>query len=62
VRKGIQTDVLLKGGLLDPNRALSLVTSYRTLDLVFNSNKDREAFLRTMAMLLEGEDSPVIFR
>jgi hypothetical protein len=68
VRKGIQTDVLLKGGLLDPNRCLSLVTATRTLDLVFNSNKEREAFLRTMALLLErGEEeeegqAPVIFR
>jgi hypothetical protein len=61
VRKGIQTEVLMKGGLLDPGRCVSLVTASRTLDLVFGSNKDRELFVRTMALLLE-ESPGVIFR
>lgn len=51
----------MKGGLLDPGRCVSLVTPYRTLDLVFGSNKDRELFVRSMAVLLE-ESPGVIFR
>jgi ribosomal protein L12E/L44/L45/RPP1/RPP2 len=53
VRKGIQTDVLMKGGLLDPGRCVSLVTAYRTLDLVFGSQRDRELFVRSLIVLLD---------
>jgi len=53
VRKGVQTKVLLKGGLLDPARCLSIITANRTLDMVFSSTRERDLFHRTMSILLE---------
>jgi hypothetical protein len=61
VRRGVQTEVLMKAGLVDPARSLSLVTASRSLDLVFDSKLDRENFARTVSILLE-DRSNVIFR
>lgn len=61
IRKGIQTEVLFKAGLLDPACCLSFVTRERTLDLVFENSRDKELVLKAMAVLLESRRE-VIFR
>ena len=61
VRRGVQTDILMKAGLVDPGRSLSLITPYRSLDLVFADKVERENFARTISILLEDRDD-VIFR
>jgi len=52
VRKGIQTDVLLKAGLIDPFCCLSIVTNERTLDLMLDSQAERDRALRGLKALL----------
>lgn len=61
VRRGVQTDILMKAGLVDPARSLSLITSTRSLDLVFETKLDRDNFARTISIVLESR-SNVIFR
>lgn len=56
VKRGIETDVLLKGGLLDPNCCLSLVAKERTLDLVFDNVSERDAAFRGLQAILSSLD------
>jgi hypothetical protein len=43
VKRGIHTDVLKRGGLLDPHCCLSVITADRTLDLVFGNATERDS-------------------
>lgn len=52
VRKGIQTDVFLKAGLIDPFCCFSIVTNARTLDLVLENQIERDKALRGLKALL----------
>jgi hypothetical protein len=52
VRKGIQTDVFLKAGLIDPFCCLSVVSNARTLDLVMENQIERDKALRGLKALL----------
>jgi hypothetical protein len=56
VKKGIQTDVLQKGGLLDPNCCLSIVTDDRTLDLVMETSTERNKIVKGLKVILEGKN------
>jgi hypothetical protein len=56
VKKGIQTEVLHKGGLLDPNACFSIITAERTLDLVLESASDRNKVLTGLKVLLESKN------
>jgi hypothetical protein len=53
---GVQTDVLLKAGLVDPDCCLSLVTDARTLDLTLANATERDRVLRGLRILLQGKD------
>lgn len=52
VRKGLQTDVFLKAGLVDPFCCFSIVTNDRTLDLVLENQIERDRALRGMKAIL----------
>jgi hypothetical protein len=60
VRRGIQTDVLKKAGLVDPFCCFSIVTKDRTLDITMTSALARDMAIRGLQMLLE-YDSKVRF-
>ncbi len=53
VRRGVQTDVLKKAGLVDPFCCFSIVTKERTLDLTMTSVLARDMAIRGLQMLLE---------
>ena len=53
VRRGIQTEVLLKAKLIDPSCCLSLVTPQRTLDLTLRSAIQRDRILRGLRAVLD---------
>lgn len=53
VRRGIQTDVLKKAGLLDPLCCFSIRTADRTLDLTMATPSARDMAIRGFQVLLE---------
>lgn len=61
VKRGVQTEVLAKAGLLDPNCCLSLVTDERTLDLQFPNVQERNKVFRGMKALFAARDD-VVYR
>lgn len=52
IKRGIQTDIMKKVGLVDPECCLSLCNDVRTLDLTFNSVEDRNYFIRSLQALM----------
>jgi hypothetical protein len=61
VKRGVQTSVLAKAGLLDPNCCLSLVTDDRTLDLQFPNVQERNKILRGLKALFASRDD-IVYR
>lgn len=55
VRKGVQTDVLSKGGLLDPGCCLSIITADRTLDLVVETVSERSKVIAGLQGILSAK-------
>ena len=59
VRRGISSSALRKAGLIDPLCSLTILTNQmkdgkpRTLDVVFKEKSDRDAFVRTMEIILQ---------
>jgi hypothetical protein len=60
LRRGVQTEVLRKAGLLDPLTCLSLVThDGYTLDLTFDTPMARDEIFRALKVLFEQEATTV---
>lgn len=57
---GVQTDVLLKAGLVDPACCVSIVTESRTLDLTLANVTERDRVVRGLKILLEGKPVPFL--
>ena len=62
VRKGVQTDVLLKAGAVDPNCCLSIITRDRTLDLVLESAGERDNAIRGLHGILDSLEITALFK
>lgn len=56
VKKGVETEVLSKAGLLDPSCCLSMITTDRTLDIVLENSAERNKVFNGLKVLLEGKD------
>lgn len=52
LKRGIQTDIMKKVGLVDPECCLSLCNTERSLDLTFESTEDRNYFIRSIQALV----------
>ena len=52
LKRGIQTDIMKKVGLVDPECCLSIWSSQRSLDLTFDSAEDRNYFIRSIQALV----------
>lgn len=52
VRKGVQSEVLQRAGLLDPHCCLSIVTKTRTLDLQLPNTLERNKVFRGLKSLV----------
>lgn len=61
VRRGIQTDVLLKAGLVDPGCCVSLITLQRSLDLSLGSSTERDRVIRGIKIIMTGVNEKVLF-
>ena len=62
VRKGIQTEVMHNAKLVDPQMALSFIMADdRTVDVVFEFNKERDLWLRALKILFEDFNQSVKF-
>lgn len=57
VKRGVQTSVLLKAGLLDPSKCISILTDDRTLDLLLPSMEMRDKVFTALRSLLEDRES-----
>lgn len=57
---GIQTEVLLKAGLVDPGCCLSIVTDSRTLDLTLANVTERDRIVRGLRIVLDGKSVPFL--
>jgi hypothetical protein len=55
VRRGIQTEVLLKAKGVDPNCCLSIITTDRSLDLTLSNATDRDELLTGLKGVLEAK-------
>lgn len=62
IRKGVQTDVLLKATGVDPNCCMSIVTPDRTLDLVLDSAVARDNALRGLQGIFDSLEITVQFK
>jgi hypothetical protein len=56
LKRGVQTDLMKKVGLVDPECCLSLCNAERTLDLTFESLEYRNYFIRSMQALVFPQD------
>ena len=56
VCKGVQTEVLGKAGLVDPQCCFSIVTDNRTLDLSVANLTERDRIVKGLQILLEGKN------
>jgi hypothetical protein len=61
VKRGVQTDVFARAGLIDPNCCLSLCTDDRTLDLQFPNAQQRNKVFRGLKALFSQRDD-VVYR
>lgn len=52
IKRGVQTEIMKKVGLVDPECCLSICNEERTLDLTFNSTEDRNYFIRSLQALV----------
>ena len=52
IKRGVQTDIMKKVGLVDPECCLSLCSDERTLDLTFDSTEDRNYFIRSLQAIV----------
>jgi hypothetical protein len=55
VCRGVQTEVLLKAGLLDPTCCLSVLAEERVLNLAFSTPADRDSAFKCLQALLGGK-------
>ena len=52
IKRGVQTEIMKKVGLVDPECCLSLCNDERTLDLTFDSTEDRNYFIRSLQAIV----------
>lgn len=52
VCRGVQTDVLLRAGLVDPLCCLSIVTADRTVDITTENAFERDSIIRALQQIL----------
>ena len=52
IMRGVQTDIMRKAGLVDPECCVSLCTAERSLDLTFPSVQERNMFIRAVNALV----------
>lgn len=52
IKRGVQTDIMKKVGLVDPECCVSLCNVERSLDLTFDSPEDRNYFIRSLQALV----------
>ena len=52
IKRGIQTDIMKKVGLVDPACCVSLCNEVRSLDLTFDSPEKRNYFIRAIQALV----------
>jgi hypothetical protein len=56
IRRGIQTNVMMKAKHIDPSSSFSIITDDRTLDLTFTNSQQRDMIFKTFQTILKEYD------